>query len=455
MRIDEAIKAGGQFWVPEDENHKFQGTLNISDGGEVILELTHEHSGLDSPFQDVNRIGGRVDGFGYVTLENCWVMRSGFNNSGLGNTEVWVDAAICSIALEADEDLLISSATFSLEGLDEWMRGRAIHPKMVGVGSLNVEFKVKEPIKFELQNGWGVEIFFPYTYETKGRGFSVKQNSYIKVISPTPVAIDSYKSMLHNVARFFSFANGTICCIKDVVFRSKETVRTDSKGESNEIPMPYFYRSLPFLRFDEVTPDPLFYFSDIADFLPDLFNNWNSICTKYKPAMWLYISCLSNRYINHDAKFLAIMQATENMLEFEPGEFGIEESEYEELVSGLISECPDEHIEWLGKVLKYANKPSLRRKLKNLLSPFHEIFGNKKQRLELVALAKDTRDYLTHYDQRLSDYIAKGSALYKLKFQIEKAFEFKLMLLIGMNPKKIVSIVKRNNRILERLRPSN
>lgn len=452
MRIDSQIEVKGQFWDPEDDNEKFQGTLTISDGGEIGLRITYEFRSFDSPLANVGRIVGQVDNFGFVTLDNCWVITNGFNNSRLASAEFFVDTLLCGIALDRNEDILFSSATFTLEGLDEWLHGRSIEANRLKPNKLDVSFLEKQTIEFQLSNGWSVELSFPYTYQTDGRSISARQHTYIKLGSQAPEKAEVYRTQFHNLARFFSFARGAVCCIKDVQFKSTEIARVDSTNRPSEFSMPYFYRSLPFIRTSETAFVSLFQFEDIEAALPDLFDRWNAICEKYKPALWLYISCLSNQYVNPDAKFLAIMQAAENLLEYEEGEFGIEESEYENLKSTLITSCPAEHKEWLENILKYANKPSLRRKLKTLVQPFRTLFGNEGERQQLVKLAKDTRDYLTHYDERMAGHAAKGRELHALKYKIEKAFEFKLMLLMGFDADKIISIVKRNKQIVDKLR---
>lgn len=39
MRIDEEFVRTGYFWLPEKEDRKIPGTLNISDGGHIELEV--------------------------------------------------------------------------------------------------------------------------------------------------------------------------------------------------------------------------------------------------------------------------------------------------------------------------------------------------------------------------------------------------------------------------------
>ena len=40
MRIKEEFKRSGAFWLPSSPENQIHGTLSISDGGDVKLELT-------------------------------------------------------------------------------------------------------------------------------------------------------------------------------------------------------------------------------------------------------------------------------------------------------------------------------------------------------------------------------------------------------------------------------
>ena len=40
MRIKEEIQRDGQFWIPSFPENRVNGTLSISDGGDITLELT-------------------------------------------------------------------------------------------------------------------------------------------------------------------------------------------------------------------------------------------------------------------------------------------------------------------------------------------------------------------------------------------------------------------------------
>ena len=50
MRIKEEFKKLGYFWLPSAPDEKVPGTLSISDGGNIELEVLHRLGEMRTPF---------------------------------------------------------------------------------------------------------------------------------------------------------------------------------------------------------------------------------------------------------------------------------------------------------------------------------------------------------------------------------------------------------------------
>ena len=121
----------------------------------------------------------------------------------------------------------------------------------------------------------------------------------------------------------------------------------------------------------------------------------------------------------------------------------MDEVEFEELVENLIENCPGERREWLKGKLGYSNEVSLRKRIKKLIEPFKEFFGNKENRKKLINRIVDTRNYLTHYDPDLESEAAKGGDLQVLCQKMEVLFQLHFLQLIGFSQEDVNSIVER------------
>lgn len=118
----------------------------------------------------------------------------------------------------------------------------------------------------------------------------------------------------------------------------------------------------------------------------------------------------------------------------------MDETEFDELIRDLIENFPEEKRGWLEGKLMFANELVLRKRIKKLIEPFNDFFGNKGSRKKLINRIVDTRNYLTHYDQRLEPKAAKGRDLQILCQKMAILFQLHFLQLVGFSQEDINSI---------------
>ena len=71
MRVKEEFKKSGYFWLPSTPENKVPGTLSISDGGDIKLEIIGylESERLFHSASTFERIIGYIENGGEITLE--------------------------------------------------------------------------------------------------------------------------------------------------------------------------------------------------------------------------------------------------------------------------------------------------------------------------------------------------------------------------------------------------
>lgn len=75
MRIKEEFKKLGYFWLPSVPERKVPGTLSITDGGNIELEIVGLFDESMKAFQrddGLKRIVGHIEKDGLVTLNDCF-----------------------------------------------------------------------------------------------------------------------------------------------------------------------------------------------------------------------------------------------------------------------------------------------------------------------------------------------------------------------------------------------
>jgi hypothetical protein len=100
----------------------------------------------------------------------------------------------------------------------------------------------------------------------------------------------------------------------------------------------------------------------------------------------------------------------------------MDKSEFNNLIATVMKGCPNHKQDWLKAKLEYANELSLRKRLRQMVEPFKDLYGDPGQRKHFIGKVIDTRNYLTHYDTRLTQQAARGDDLSKLCMKLEACF---------------------------------
>src|SRR5690606_6500129 len=114
----------GYFWLPQNEDGKIPGTLSISDGGKVELEVVgifEESIETINESDDLSRIIGHVEKDGLVTLEGCFYRKKNISFGGIAKSLLHVNKVISGVAYEKDEIVTFNAVSFAVEGINEWV----------------------------------------------------------------------------------------------------------------------------------------------------------------------------------------------------------------------------------------------------------------------------------------------------------------------------------------------
>ena len=164
-----------------------------------------------------------------------------------------------------------------------------------------------------------------------------------------------------------------------------------------------------------------------------------------EPAFNLYFSTKSGGQKYLDGKFLSLAQGIETLHRRNSQETQMPEEEFSTLKDKILKAIPNQkQNEWIKTKLEYANELSLRKRIKQMIEPFKDLFGNAGKRNSFISKVVVTRNYLTHYDSNLESEAAHGEELWKLYRKLEALFQLHFLQLIGMDIESIKSIAKEN-----------
>jgi hypothetical protein len=453
MRLPEQIDTPGFFWQPENPAAKLPGFLRISFEGQVTLELLGVFGdpleALRQPNTGSKRIIGVIESGEPVTLDECVYTNTTVSFGGMSRSVLRSGIAFIGVAYDADEQPSFSRFRFTAEGFDEWL----------GISGLRVEhdfdrktarIDFEPPAEVRLPSIGDLDVAFDFGWSIPfGRKITeakITQQAYITLATAKPQPIDYFIHAAFKFNNLLSFAVDDTLSITSVTVFSPTIVRNVSGGEVREVPIKAFYRSLPLTETAKKIErsNMLFRYDQVAADFGNMLHNWFRNYEVCEPAFNLYFASRSGAHRFLDGRFLSLTQGIETLHRRTSVHTALPETEFQSLIEVVLEACPEDRRQWLAKKLLYANEPSLKHRLIGLLEPFKNHFGDKKACKSFVRKVVDTRNFLTHYDNRLESQAAKGQQLWVLCQKLEALFQLSLMRMMGLSSNSIDDFMAEN-----------
>jgi hypothetical protein len=464
LRIKEEFKKSGFFWLPSFPEKKIPGTLFITDGGEIELEvvglfyespegITRALNGKDG----FDRIVGHIEKHGLVTLENCFYKNRNISFGGISKSTIYVNRALIGVAYDAEVIVLLNTFKFSVEGIDEWVGLSGIKvDHQIESRTASITYKPPEDISLNLNNGMKLLITFSWTLP----GFSstkvakITQKAFFKLVSENERPVDEFISSAYIITTLLGFSIDQTVCLNQVTVTSEEIRQDIGNAKTSPVQISLYYPSLPYTK-NEPKIDwhrMLFRYGQIQNDAERIINSWFDAYDVIEPALNLYFSTKTGAHRYIDGKFLALAQGLETYHRRTSNEKLMDDDVFIELTESLIGKCSAENQEWLSGRLRHGNELNLGKRIKRIVTPFKELIGNSKERNKLIRTIVDTRNYLTHYDKSLQSKAANGRDLWVICHRMEAIFQLHLLQVIGFKETEINSVFKNSYALQQKLK---
>lgn len=459
MRISEEYRRSGYFWLPDAPEKKIPGTLAISDGGNIELEvvgLFDDSIRALNGEDDLSRIVGHIEKDGLVTLENCFYRKKNISFGAISKSLVHVNRVLAGVAYDKDEIAKFNAVSFSIEGLDEWLGISGINVRYGDdYRTATISYTPQPEIVYKLAAGFRLHIYFGYTLP----GFpntteaKITQKAYLKLSSETERELSDFIDIFHKITYLLCFAVDATVAVRDVSATSESVVTEVSEGKTRPIPIKIYYPSIPFSK------DPpnisfhkmLFTFGQIRGNAESIINNWIGAYALIRPALGLYFSAVTGSHKYLDGKFLALAQALETYHRRTSSETIMKEGSFRSLVALLLCKCPKSNRRWLRGRLMHGNEINLGARIKKIIEPFKKHIGNSKQRNSLIRKVVNTRNYLTHYTESLEAEAVHGVDLWGLCEKMEAIFQLHLLRQLGFSDGEIIAVVDNSYKLKNKM----
>ena len=450
MRLPESIETYGYFWLEGKPDNRLTGVLCISERGEPSLEI---FGSFDSPFNGPSKrltgqnlhILGVTDRAGAMTLVDCVVVEQNdvVNVGLLSRSSLHVGCVFWGAHFDTQE-IHFSGMAFSVEGLDEWFvfHHRPFSHDWEPPRPMSVTYKQPEPITFPISDG--LDIGFHMRAGTKSSLFQevITTKMSIEIESIEPRSFSGFMQVLRKVKSFLSLAfDRTVSFTSITGFRLEpnapytlhNSVAIYGRFDPYDLPKEDIGPGSSLISFDEMAPN-------IQEYLPRWLENYE----EYEPTFNLYFTVVANRYMHLEGAFLFLTNGIESLHRRGSTDTQMPTEEFDCLRDSILRNTPGKWRSLIGERLKYANELSLRRRIREMITPFDDLFGSDSARKALIQQVVSTRNYLTHYDQSTkSQAVTEPQKLLQLRHKLEALVQLHLLHLLGIDLEHIKSMANR------------
>jgi|GEM_PF-706073 len=465
MRILKPFSKKGKFWLPNNKNEYYLGTLIVLSDGDIKLDLDgtfHE----DHKITDIGMIYGLTTDNKKVTLDQCFYLKKkvGFVFS---EAQICVSFLIENAHLNDIQKVKVEQFDLKVDKLPNWLllSGFKMLKDKVDSAPSTFEWNRPEEYTVEVENFFTLSIEFGWYQggpnincygETE---IIIKESPYLQIIPKQEISFDKMLDYSYKITNFLSFASDDILSITKLSFFVNKII--DEDQNTSELILRYYGCSHTHTQ--KISNK---YINNMLFCFPRIKGNFNIILKKWfenyeiiDPALDLYFAVQFGAYKNNDARFLALAQALETLHRRHYKGTRFDKELYTRIKEEILESCPPQHHLFLSEKLNFGNELTLHNRLDELISPFLNLTYNDKNVTnpifddikKLIKDIKNTRNYLTHYDTRLEKKSIKGEKLYYLTQILIGLMQLQLLNIIGFQLDEIQNICNNSKDLQNKL----
>ena len=461
MRLDVPIDQNGFFWLPGNQESQVPGRLTVAISGRGTLELfdlasaddrrrdqrhlvpafwpTNEERG---PFPRIHGvIGGRA-----VTLTDCFYRRFNGPIEGVRSSSFEAARAYVGCWYDVDEAPTFTSVTYSFEGLHQWLQLSGL-TSTIEVDPNRTAIRFERPTDITMMLADGVELSFglwatfpgitPETTEA-----TVTQLAHMTLTTDESRSLDDFLGLALKFQNFLSLAVDQPVNVRSIQAKSSEFVR-----DGHPIPIDIYLDSLEHAnRAETITWHRILLpYPEIAAHFEEVMKSWFEQYEIAEPIFNLYFAVQSDAYRNIEGRFLAVMQVVEGLhRRLVRSERKMPESDFKALVARAVDSALPEHRGIVRSSLQYANEPSLRERIEQMVAPFANHYGDSDERSPFARDAVRARNSLTHQIEPSSESLPDFETLASTVTKLEALFQMHLLRLVGLQDSQIERIIEKH-----------
>ncbi|HAR94358.1 MAG TPA: hypothetical protein DCR97_00095 [Deltaproteobacteria bacterium] len=441
MTLEKNFEVAGLWWLPGEEENRICGTLTFSRDEGGVLSLIGAFGDITQLMETGPRIiihGLSKDGKEF-TLLDCW--RKGSQVGGIYCETYFTYMAVEGAYFDSSEGLTFDAATVRYPLLEDWLQEQGLMAtieqeeatRRISGTAIGCTFPAAKIFRFG-----NFSLSFNYRYQTS---FLLRRATLIY----SQVALFEYtekrdlETILEDVTKLRNFLS---LALNKPIYPETITVTSSDLKEflgDKERLLPiriHFMSATTDVPEGNLTPwEPLFFFVDIQDRFPVVYQRWLALYDDLLPAIHSTFAALAGGKEYKIDRLLSLTQAVESLhRRLFDGRYLSDEA-FDEikttLMAALPSDLDSDARESFVRKIGFMNEFSQRKRVKDLVRRIETDFGTQsmdtlENRRMFIDKLSATRNYYTHFTAELYAEAYHGLGVIvlieKLRFLLDMSF---------------------------------
>ena len=456
MDIGQDLLLKGYWWLPGSSSAKVYGELQCLRDGHVRLSLSGSLAGIAAVSQGGVSIpvilGVSEDGRFLTLLENPlthWTLRL----PGIPEEQYLTTFLLIGAHFQDPSALRFTAVTLRTLGIDEW----------IGITGFNVEtdpkakrcsvvFQKPERREYTIDPERKLAVVFSCQIPLASkpiRRVSIEQRTSLQVVYSQAQPLHQLLADVKKIGDLLTLGIGKPVAVTAVslsVARDEGAEDEDACDKRRAIEL--YYQSLPGPqdRFEVYSSEMTFAWKDIEPECGTILAKWFDLYDQIAPALNWYFAIQYRTDLYLESQFLAMVQSLEALhRRLFPNDVESQD-QHRQRVERILHALEEPDRSWLEPRLQYANEPTLRQRLEQLIQPSQALFKSGRQKQSFINSIVATRNYLTHYDQGLRKSSLEGPSMYEAVEKLRLLFTIQILCLLGFEHQQALDMIGRNPR---------
>lgn len=429
----------GEWFLPGKVEEKIFGTLKYEPGGRIILSV-FEGFEKEVFLEDLHRIkiihGRTIDGK-KITLFNCIEIFTKSDFIQKTYSKWSIDYIFIGHHFDNESTIKSNKILAYFPILNNWVSKNGFKLSTQNFNGFDLKYDPPSDINYTINEDSEIEFNFQIVRNSIAKNsFKAQQRNTISIITKEDKGFFELERQIQVFQDLI-----TLLSFRPVYLNSLYIINADDQSLIEVL-----------IGFNKVKEDKriifIASFKDIESNFNDIVRKWYALEKKAPEIIGLFLGVFYNEERILENRFLNLVQAIESFHRKLRKNYLLESVDFKAKVDEIVNSVPENHKSYVQEKLNFGNEPNLHKRLDELLAEIPgevlKVFIFDKE--TFIKNIKQTRNYYTHYDDRLKNKALKGQALFNLVQKSKILFLIILLKEIGFNKDQIqdsVNVMKK------------